>query len=265
MKENKRYKNKLVLSVYLLVRIIMLFTAVYFAIIGRYFNAMQGGLALVLFFLPAILDKKLNIGLPGLLEISIILFIFCSIFLGEINNYYKTVPLWDKILHTLSGFLSAAIGLSLVDILNRRSRIKFMLSPVFAGVFAFCFSVTIGVLWEFFEYGSDLLFHTDMQKDSFVTHFYSASFPSLGIIRIDEVMINGIEFPAYLDIGLTDTMNDLIVSSAGAFVFTVFGIIYLSSHGNRLGWIKHLMLKKHPDADRRKNFSSGNKNKKGNP
>ena len=97
---------------------------------------------------------------------SCLLFIFSAEILGEISSFYVLFPFWDTTLHTLNGFLAAAIGFSLVDLLNRSDRVKFDLSPLFLSITAFCFSMTIGVLWEFFEFAMDQFFALDMQKDT---------------------------------------------------------------------------------------------------
>ena len=87
-----------------------------------------------------------------------LLFIFSAEILGEISSFYVLFPFWDTTLHTLNGFLAAAIGFSLVDLLNRSDRVKFDLSPLFLSITAFCFSMTIGVLWEFFEFADGISF-----------------------------------------------------------------------------------------------------------
>ena len=123
------------------------------------------GLTLILFLIPFWINAKLNIDIPNVMETIIFLFIFSAEILGEINNFYGNIPYWDTILHTLNGFLCAAIGFSLIDILNNSEKFHIKLSPVFVALVAFCFSMTIGVLWEFFEFGADQIFKYDMQKD----------------------------------------------------------------------------------------------------
>lgn len=125
-------------------------------------------LTLFLFTLPSFIERTIRIEIPDTLEVIILLFIFAAEILGEIQAYYVQFPYWDTMLHTLNGFLCAAIGFSLLDILNRNEKLKFSLSPVYLSVVAFCFSMTIGVLWEFFEFSMDQLFMLDMQKDTIV-------------------------------------------------------------------------------------------------
>jgi hypothetical protein len=119
----------------------------------------------VLFLVPAFFQKNFGIELPTTLEIIIMLFIFAAEILGELGAYYVKVPIWDTMLHTANGFLCAAVGFSLVDLLNRNNRFKFHLSPLYLSIVAFCFSMTVGIMWEFFEFSVDRYLLKDMQKD----------------------------------------------------------------------------------------------------
>lgn len=197
-------------------------------------------LTLFLMVLPSIVQVTFKVEFPSVLEIIILLFIFAAEILGEIQAFYIQFPYWDTILHTLSGFLCAALGLSMVEVLNRDERLKFQLSPAFIAIVAFCFSMTIGVCWEFFEFGMDTWFGLDMQKDTVINSITSThldpthSNSRIAVDNIGEVVINGEELGAggYLDIGLIDTMEDLLVNFAGAFLFSVLGYLY-GRKGNR--------------------------------
>ncbi len=197
------------------------------------------GLSLVLFLVPAFIEKKLNINLPSVLEIIILLFIFSAEILGEINAYYVRVPNWDTMLHTINGFLCAAVGFALIDILNRNDKFKFQLSPLYVAIVAFCFSMTVGVLWEFFEFGMDYFFGMDMQKDTIVNYINSVKLDPTNtntVISIDDinsVLINGenLGLGGYLDVGLIDTMKDLLVNFVGAVIFSIIGFFYIKSRG----------------------------------
>ena len=125
--------------------------------------------------LPIIIQRKLKITLPNTLEVIIYIFIFAAEILGEIYNFYGHIANWDLMLHTLNGFLCAAIGLSLIDLLNNNSK-KISLSPLYVALASFCFSMTIGVCWEFFEYAADKTTLVDMQKDKLVTTITSVEF-----------------------------------------------------------------------------------------
>lgn len=199
-----------------------------------------GVLTLVLFMVPLFIDRHLGIDIPPLLETIIYLFIFSAEILGEINSFYTRIPYWDTMLHTLNGFLMAAIGIALVDILNRSDKFAFQLSPLFVAVVAFCFSMTVGVLWEFFEFGMDWFFGTDMQKDFLVTQIHSVLLNPSGLnhvvsVPVESLAVNGqdwMQFPGgYVDIGLIDTMKDLIVNFIGAVVFSIIGYFYVKTRG----------------------------------
>ena len=194
---------------------------------------------LALFLLPFFIQQNFGIELPSTLEIIILLFIFASEILGELKCYFITYPHWDSMLHTTTGFLCAATGFALIDILNRNSKIKFQLSPIYVALAAFCFSMTVGVLWEFFEFGMDRLFMMDMQKDTVVNAITSVMLDPTNsnipvtIDGITSVTINGQELGlgGYLDIGLYDTMGDLFVNFIGAAVFSTIGYFYIKQRG----------------------------------
>ena len=201
-------------------------------------------LTLLLFMMPSVMKRKLDVELPNTLEIIILLFIYAAEILGEIGAYYVTFPYWDTVLHTLNGFLCAAIGFSLVDILNRSSSERFNLSPLYMAIAAFCFSMTVGVLWEFFECTMDQLFFLDMQKDTVVSAIGSIMLDAPGgnhpvvIHNITDVIImqadgtqTALGLGGYLDIGLLDTMEDLFFNFIGALTFSVFGYFYIKHRG----------------------------------
>ena len=228
-----------VFAVYTVLRLIVLATLVSSIIRGEYESAFICLLVLGLFVLPFFIQQNFGIELPSTLEIIILLFIFASEILGELKCYFITYPHWDSMLHTTTGFLCAATGFALIDILNRNSKIKFQLSPIYVAVAAFCFSMTVGVLWEFFEFGMDRLFMMDMQKDTVVNAITSVMLDPTNsnipvtIDGITSVTINGQELGlgGYLDIGLYDTMGDLFVNFIGAMVFSTIGYFYIKQRG----------------------------------
>jgi hypothetical protein len=228
-----------VFTVYLVLRLMVLATLVSSVIRSEYESAFICLLVLVLFMLPFFIQQNFGIELPSTLEIIILLFIFAAEILGELECYFITFPYWDSMLHTTTGFLCAATGFALIDILNRNSRIKFELSPIYVALAAFCFSMTVGVLWEFFEFGMDRIFHMDMQKDTVVSSITSVMLDPTNknipvtIDGITSVTVNGQElgFGGYLDIGLYDTMEDLFVNFIGAVVFSTIGYFYIKHRG----------------------------------
>ena len=225
--------------VYMVLRALVILMMVLQIFNKNYENVFLCVLTLLLFIVPSFIQVNLRIELPSALEITILLFIFAAEILGEIQAYYIKFPFWDTVLHTINGFLMAAIGFALADILNRSKRISFQLSPVFLAIVAFCFSMTIGVLWEFFECSMDMFFGLDMQKDTVLNSISSVMLDPTGgntptsIQNITSVTVNGqdLGLGGYLDIGLLDTMKDLFVNFIGAVVFSIIGYFYVKNRG----------------------------------
>ena len=236
-------EDKKTFAVYVVLRLIVIAVAVLQFFNGNYANAALCVFTLVLFLLPAFVESNFGVRVPSTLEIIVLLFIFAAEILGELGDFYVKFTFWDTMLHTLNGFLAAAVGLSLIDLLNRSERFDVHLSPVFVALVSFCFSMTIGVLWEFFEFGMDRIFLTDMQKDTVVNVISSVALNPDGvnkavIIRdITDTAVNGqsLGLGGYLDIGLIDTMKDLLVNFIGAVVFSIFGYFYTKHEGNSRG------------------------------
>ena len=236
--------KKVVATVYFILRFFVIVTMILQFLKGNYENVFMCALTLILFLIPIIIERKLNIKLPNTLEIIIFLFIFSAEILGEVQNFYGIFKHWDTILHTLNGFLCAAIGFSMIDILNRNDKFHKRLTPVFVALVAFCFSMTVGVLWEFIEYGMDKTFNTDMQKDRLVSSISSTFLNEEGknkVVVIKDIKktviegkVNGEESlitidNGFLDIGINDTMKDLIVNFIGAIVFSILGLLYIKN------------------------------------
>ena len=236
--------NRIVAAVYSVLRFFVVLVMIAQLFNRNFENFFLCILTLILFLIPSFLERKIKIELPGTLEVIILLFIFAAEILGEIQAYYIAFPYWDTMLHTMNGFLCAAIGFSLVDILNRNDRFSISLSPLYLAIMAFCFSMTIGVLWEFFECTMDQVFFLDMQKDSIINHISSvmldpnASNVPYGFTDITDVIVvtadgtqHALGLGGYLDIGLLDTMMDLFVNFIGAVIFSVVGYFYVKSRG----------------------------------
>ena len=246
LKENRFYKNKTTLTVYLVLRGLIIFILVRAVLRREYQSVFLCALSLVLLILPSIISRKLKIVLPDTLEIVILLFIFAAEILGELNSFYVRVPHWDTMLHTINGFLCAAIGFALVDMMNRNDRFTFQLSPLYLAIVSFCFSMTVGVLWEFFEFGGDYFLGMDMQKDTIVNAIHSVNLdPTLTntVVHVrdiaDVIVVHSdgtrqaLGLGGYLDIGIIDTMKDLFVNFIGAVVFSITGFFYARSKGEK--------------------------------
>lgn len=227
-------QNKKTFIFYSVLRVLVVLTMIRSIMQGNYQGAALCVLSLALFFVPAILQDKMKLEIPPVFQVIIFGFIFAAEILGEVDHFYVRIPGWDTMLHTMNGFLAAAVGFSLIYLLNRGSS-KVKLSPFYLTLVAFCFSMTIGVLWEFFECANDLLFAVDMQKDFIVQDFGSVTLDpnqmgeSIHVTDITETVINTASGKTYtidggyLDIGILDTMKDLFVNFIGAVVFSLIG------------------------------------------
>lgn len=250
-------EHKSSFMVYFFLRILVTVVLIRQIFNGNYESVFLCVLTLLLMLIPSLIQVTFKVELPTTLEIIVLLFIFAAEILGEINEFYIIIPFWDVILHTLNGFLAAAIGFSLVDLLNRHEKLAFKLSPLFMAIVSFCFSMTIGVVWEFFEFGMDQIFGFDMQKDTIVNAISSVMLDPEGrnvpthIENIKDVVINGknLGLGGYLDIGLIDTMGDLLVNFIGAAVFSVVGYFYVKSKGKSSIAGRFILRRKKKDRD----------------
>ena len=231
--ELREHKSSFI--VFSILRFLVIVTLVRQIMLHNYESSFLCLLTLLLLYVPSLVQVQLHIELPPVLEITVLCFIFASEILGEINAFFIVIPFWDTLLHTLNGFLAAAVGFSMVSLLNDNDRLTFDLSPFYLALAAFCFSMTIGVLWEFFEFGMDTFFHTDMQKDTVVHAIYSVALDPtntnkvVAVTGITDAAVNGgsLGLGGYLDIGLIDTMQDLLVNFVGAAVFSIAVSDYL--------------------------------------
>ncbi len=238
-KELREHRSSFI--VFSILRVLVMVTLVRQVFLRNYEGVFFCALSILLLYVPSWIQVKLRIELPPALEVTILCFIFAAEILGEVDAFYVRVPNWDTMLHTLNGFLAAAVGFSTVILLNDDERLTFHLSPLFLALVAFCFSMTIGVLWEFFEFSMDYFLHTDMQKDTVIHAIYSVALDPtssnkvVSVPNIQDVMIHGqsLGVGGYLDIGIIDTMKDLFVNFIGAVVFSVTGFFYAKSKGRR--------------------------------
>ena len=188
-----------------------------------------------MFLIPSFVKRKFHLDIPNVLEILVLIYIFAAEILGEIASFFVNISFWDTMLHTTWGFICAALGFCLIDVLNRDDKIKFAVSPFYVSASAFCFSMTVGVFWEFFEFGMDRFFGKDMQKDTIINSFNSTlldptkSNIPIKVSGITDTAVNGtsLGINGYLDIGIYDTMEDLFVNFIGALVFCIIGYFYI--------------------------------------
>ncbi len=234
-------KDKVAFAVYATLRILVIAVLVRSIFMRLWENVFVCVLSLILMLIPPIIEKKFKVEVPTALEIVAYVFVFSAEILGEIGAYYVKYPFWDTMLHTTNGFMFAAFGFCLVDILNRNKKFTFQLSPAFLAIVAFCFSMTVGVLWEFFEFFADYFLHTDMQKDYFIRSIHTVALNPDGankaihitdIISTELTTASGtVSFDGYLDVGIIDTTKDLLVNFIGAVVFSMIGFVYVKQRG----------------------------------
>lgn len=173
-------------------------------------------LGIVALFIPSIISKKWKITIPSSMYIIYVIFLYAAIFLGEVRDFYYRIPHWDTILHTFSGAALGALGFSVVNLLNKQEKLKVNLSPFFVALFSLCFAITMGVMWEIYEFTFDGLLDLNMQKFA---------------------LENGVNLVGRA--ALCDTMKDLIVDSIGALVISILGYISLKY---KKGWIDKLLI-----------------------
>lgn len=238
--DSYKYGNKKTFILYAVLRLMVLLTAVRCLATKNYESFATCILVLILFLVPALIEDKMDLTIPPLFEAIIFAFIFAAEILGEVDSYYVKIPGWDTMLHTINGFLFAAVGFSLIYLLNRGSK-DFNLSPLYMTLVAFCFSMTIGVLWEFFECAMDQFFNMDMQKDFVISAINSVSLDpknSGKVIHVKDIAETVITTSSgavttieggYLDVGILDTMKDLLVNLIGAVVFSAIGYFSLKN------------------------------------
>ncbi len=246
LREMREHKVKT--AVYIVIRVILIFSLIVSIIRGKWENTMTCIMSLALLMIPLFIDRHLNVKLPSVLETITIIFVFAANVMGEMGAFYEKIPFWDTALHTLNGFICAGVGFGLIDILNRNERIKINLSPLFVCLFSFCFSMTAGTVWEFFEFGVDMLLGKDMQKDTVIYAINSqllSGTPNVieRIGGINSTVVNGVDLGinGYLDIGLIDTMKDLIVNFIGAIVFNAAGFFYLKGRTRAAAFVDNFI------------------------
>lgn len=177
-----------------ILRVSIVAAAIGLIIEGQFLMAFASIVTLFLTFLPAVLQRNYRLSIPIEFELFVVMFIYATLFLGNIKAFYTQFWWWDVMLHTFSGILLGVIGFTLVYILNTDSRVQVNMRPVFVALFALSFALAIGVLWEIFEFGLDQIFGLNMQRS-----------------------------------GLVDTMWDLIVDFIGAFFVSILGFISLKN------------------------------------
>lgn len=164
----------------------------------------------IVMFIPSAIEKKFSVDIPDVMEMLYFVFLFCAIYLGEVRDFYYRVPSWDLILHMFSGAMLGALGFVLVSFFNDSEKVNMQLSPIFVTLFAFCFALAAGTLWEIYEFLADGVLGTNMQK----------------FITADREVLVGRD-------ALADTMEDLIVDALSSLAVCIIGFFTLKKKVNR--------------------------------
>lgn len=227
-KDTEEKTKKLNMIITNLIRVLLITIIIEQILTQNYSQIFLAVLTLALTYYPSLLEKRFKVYLPSTMQIIITLFIFGAQYLGEMKDFYRIFSWWDILLHTISGIIIGIIGFMFVYLLNEKHDKRVKLSPFFVAMFAFCFAVTVGVFWEFFEFGVDRIFELNMQK---------FRYPELG------------------DDGLLDTMTDLIVDSIGALVTAIIGYIYMRKEdaGVLTKWFKGWFIKEKTNIKKKAN------------
>lgn len=176
---------------------------------SHYFmNAFTCLILLILTFVPSFIASKTTMIVPAALQTGFLIFMFLAMLIGEVYNFYEIFPWWDIMLHSSSAFMFGIVGFLLFDALDRDEKIYFELNRIGILIFAFCFAVTCGALWEIFEFSGDMLFGMNMQKSVYVSD-----------VSVLTQYIN--RWGRLVDPGLADTMSDLMVDAAGALIAVI--------------------------------------------
>lgn len=203
---------------------------------GIWEGVMIAVVTLILFCLPVIFSSKGKIVIPVSFQIFIMLFIFASMYLGEMRGYFYRYDWWDVMLHSISAVVLGYIGFVLIYALNRDRNIHLKLSPFFIALFSFCFAMTVGVVWEIFEFAVDEFLGYNMQKARDLELVYGEFDTRLGVI---------------------DTMKDLIMNTIGALFVSIVGYFYCRKKERKnstFGRLKDEFIKYNPKLFNNKTY-----------
>lgn len=173
------------------------------------------GVAAIL--VPVSMMRRWDIQMPRVMFLLYVAFLYCAIFLGEVQSFYYNVPHWDTLLHICSGAMLGSLGFSMIAVFNNTERIPVNLSPLFVAAFAFCFALALGGVWEIYEFTADCVLGTNMQKFALDD----------GTVLVGQA-------------ALSDTMKDIIMDAIGALATSGIGYISLKY---QKGWIEKLMIR----------------------
>jgi len=246
--------SKTTMSVYLVIKILIILLLLKIITSNEFSSIL---LCIVVFFLldlPFYLSKKLKIKIPNGLMIYSFIYLFFTQILGEVCHFYQLVPHWDSFVHFLNGFLSSSIGFSLIMLLNSR-RMMFKLSTLFVIITTICFASTVGLTWEILEYIADSVLKIDSQNDFYISEINTITLDPkkegniISIKNISYTILYDkndnqlIKLDGYLDIGLNDTMKDLIVNTLGTITFIIFEYLYIINN-KKYHYMKNFIIER---------------------
>ena len=178
---------------------------------------LQCVLGMIVMLLPGILQRRLKLVIPSGMVIAFAVFLYCAVYLGEVHYFYFRIPHWDTLLHIFSGFALGAVGLSVLGLLNKSDSVPVSLNPAFVAIFAFCFAVSLGTIWEIYEFTVDSIADLNMQKY---------------MMESGEALVG--------QAALMDTMKDIIVDTLGALAISITGYVSMK---RKTGWLERLQLR----------------------
>ena len=199
---------------------------VYFAIVGDIPKAFMSIASVAFVCVPEIVQRLFRFRIQTPLYFVVLLYTVCPL-LGFSYKFYYLFDWWDDVLHIFAGVIFAMFGAYIPKVLNGKNECSLAL----CALFGFTFSVAIAGIWEFIEYGMDSFFGTDMQKDVLLTSmrpsYLLGEILGLPVDKMatmganDGVFVNGVMLEGYLDVGLIDTMHDMLIETLGALLYTI--------------------------------------------
>lgn len=208
-------------GVSLLLKVILAVGAVLEAIQGDWLKATATAGIVIVAFLPMLLGYRFHVRIPPEFELLAVIFVYASLFLGEVHGYYLKYWWWDILLHMGSGLIMGIFGFLLVYVINEHEDLELHMKPSFVGLFAFMFALGMGTIWEIFEFTLDQFLGMNTQGSS-----------------------------------LADTMSDLIVDGIGALIISLLGYSYLRNPQTESfleRWIHHFIALNRRIFSHRKN------------
>ena len=230
-------KEKIYMFIKILLVVFILISIIRAIIINNFTMILVSLISLIIFCLPYLFGKIFHVKFPIFLNLIICVFVFLSQILGDVYDFYLLLPWWDDFLHFTSGIMIIEIAYFFMNIIGQYNN-KIQLTPLYKVAVSFCFTISILAFWECFEFSCDKFLGTDTQKDTIVTKINSSEFTKKDkdanrIIEMNSIIINDNDwienYGGYIDIGLMDTMHDLLNGIAGTTIYSFVRYKFLKS------------------------------------